>query len=69
MAGMALKGQYNLVSIMVPPEVSMKEKFSQENRKTMFIAEKLTVMLHFLYCLWIHSAKAKDDKERTRELQ
>ena len=58
MAGMALKGQYNLVSIMVPPEVSMKEKFSQENRKTMFIAENLTVMLHFLYCLWIYSAKA-----------
>ena len=47
MAGMAFKGQYNLVSIIVPPEVFMKEKFPQENRKTMFIAEKLTVMLHF----------------------
>ena len=32
MAGMALIGQYNLASIMVPPEASMKEKFSQENR-------------------------------------
>ena len=58
MAGIALKGQCDLVSIMVPPEVSMKENFSQENRKKMLIAEKLTVMLHFLYCLWIHSAKA-----------
>ena len=38
MAEMALKGQYNL-----PPEVSMKEKFSE---KKMFIAEKLTVMLN-----------------------
>ena len=26
MAEMALRGQYNLVSIMVPPEVSMKER-------------------------------------------
>ena len=42
MACMALKGQYNLVSIMVSSEVSMTEKFSQKNRKTMFIAEKLT---------------------------
>ena len=31
MAGMALKGQYNLISIMVPSEVSMKEKFSEKN--------------------------------------
>ena len=27
----------------------MKEKFSQKNRKTIFIAEKLTVMLHLLF--------------------
>ena len=33
---MALKCQCNFVSIMVLPEVSMKEKFSQKNRKTMF---------------------------------
>ena len=28
MAGIALKGQCDLVSIMVPPEVPLKEKFS-----------------------------------------
>ena len=33
-AGMALKGQYNLASIIVPPEVSMKEKFSQKRKIT-----------------------------------
>ena len=34
MAGMALKGQYNLVSIMVPPEVSkMPESIMPEDPK------------------------------------
>ena len=28
MAGIALKGQCDLVSIMVPPEVPLKEKFN-----------------------------------------
>ena len=31
MAGIALKGQCDLVSIMVPPEMSLKGKFALEN--------------------------------------
>ena len=59
MVGLALKGQYNLASIMVPPpEVSMSEKFSQKNRQTMFIAEKLRVMLYFIYCRWMIPVEA-----------
>lgn len=30
MTGMALKGQCNLLSIMVPPEISLKEKLSRK---------------------------------------
>ena len=36
-----IKRSIQPVSIMVPPEVSMKDKFSQKNMKTMFIAEKV----------------------------
>ena len=50
MAGMSLKGQYNLVSIMVPPRgVYERKVFTKEQKKTMFIGEKLTVMLHFRF--------------------
>ena len=33
MAGIALKGQCDLDSIMVPPKVSMKEKILKEEKK------------------------------------
>ena len=54
MAGMALKGQYNFVSIMVPPRgVYERKVFTKEQKKTMFIAEKLNAA--FLKCRWIIS--------------
>ena len=45
MAGMALKGQYNLVSIMVPPGVYERKVFTKKTKNAMFNV-KLTVMLH-----------------------
>ena len=41
MAGMALKGQCNLVFIMVPSEVSVKENFSQQNIKNNIYCSKV----------------------------
>ena len=58
MAGMALKGQCNLVSIMVCPEVSLKEKFSKKKAKTITIAKKLRVMQHFQILLTESSVTA-----------
>ena len=46
---MALTGQCNLVSIMVPPKVSLKEWFSQKRRKIWIIAQNVIVMQHFEY--------------------
>ena len=47
MAGMAVKGQYNLVSIMVSHRGVGEGKVITKEQKAMFIAEKLTLKLHF----------------------
>ena len=51
MAGIALKGQRDFVSIMVPPEVFLKRKMFEE--KTI-LSQELREMLHFQdYTLYI----------------
>ena len=50
MAGMALKGHCNFVSVMIPPEVSLIEKCSQQKGKNGIYCSKLILMQHFQYC-------------------
>ena len=44
MAGIALKGQCDFVSIMVPPEVLLKRKMFEEKN---ILSQELREMLHF----------------------
>ena len=43
MAGIALKGQCDFVSIMVPPKASIKEKFQIEGKKILVNVETLLI--------------------------
>ena len=47
MAGIALKGQRDFVSIMVPPEVFLKRKMFEEKN---ILSHELREMLHFQDC-------------------
>ena len=47
MAGKALKGQRDSVSIMVPPEVFLKRKMFEEKN---ILSHELREMLHFQDC-------------------
>ena len=47
MAGTALKGFRDFVSMMAPQEVSLKEKCSRRKRGTFFVSQKLREILRF----------------------